>query len=147
MSNHTSSNQSHEEYVKSELVAAGISQFSMRRFTSSYLHHVIHPDEHIKAAMFGRRKGEPGGIFGFEEGLLVATDRRVVYIIHRPGYTKMDEISYDVVSGVELSVAGLYASVTLFTKLTNYTLSFARPKSARKFADFIEERTLDTKPS
>jgi len=94
------------------------------------------------AAVFGRRK-ESEGFFGFVEGLLVATDKRVIFLDHRPGYTTMDEVSYDVVSGVNLSSTLLYASVILFTKISNYKLSFANHTSAQKFADYVETRVIE----
>lgn len=128
--------------VKSELKSAGISEYGLKRFTSSYLPHVIHPGEHVMAAVFGRLK-EHEGFFGFVEGMLVATDKRVIFIDHRPGYTTMDEITYDVVSGVNLSTTLFYASVTLYTRVANYQVSFASIKSARRFVEYIEKRRID----
>lgn len=93
------------------------------------------------AAVAGRNK-ETEGIFGFVEGMLVATDRRVLYVYHYPGYTTLDEISYDVVSGVNLSRSFRTASVKLFSKVGTYTLSHAQPVAARKFVDYIERRPL-----
>lgn len=135
--------QTHVDRIKSELKEAGVSQIGMHRFTITYLPKVIHPDEHIMAAVFGRRKVSEG-VFGFVEGALVATDQRVLFIDHRPGYSTTDEVSYDVVSGVNVSRAGLYASVTLLTRIANYTLSFAKPSCVNRFADYIETRTIDT---
>lgn len=132
--------------VEKELRNAGISRIGMLRFTSTYLPNVIHQDEHVLAAVYGHRREGSGGVFGYEEGLLVATDRRVLYVIHRPGYTSMDEIAYDKLSGIHVSRAIPFAAVTLFTKIGDYTLSFARPKVAQKFADYIEQSVIDLKP-
>lgn len=133
----------HIERIKRELQEVGISWLGLQRFTSRYLPQVVHKNEHIHGAIFGRRK-ESEGIFGFVEALLVATDKRIIFVDHRPGYTTMDEVSYDMVSGVNVSTAGFYASVTLFTKIANYHLSYSRIQAAQQFADYIEKRVIDT---
>lgn len=130
-----------KERIEKELDAVGVIHRNMHPFTSSYLPRVLHDEEHIRAAVFGRRK-ESEGFFGFVEGMLVATDERVIFLDHRPGYTTMDEISYDNVSGVNLSTTIIYASVTLFTKIMNYKISFAGHKAARLFTDYIENRAI-----
>lgn len=140
MNNAGTTDKDHAERVNRELQSAGISKLALHKFTTHYLPRVIHPDEHIQAAVYGRHK-ESEGLFGLIEGALIATDKRVIFINHQPGYTTMDEVGYDKVSGVNLSRAGFYASVTLFTKIANYTLSFASPKPAKKFTDSIESRT------
>lgn len=142
----TTQSTTHTERVKSELKRSGVSSIALLRFTGRYLPKVIHENEHIKAAVFGRHK-ESEGLFGFAEGMLVATDIRIIYLDHRPGYTTMDEISYDVVSGVNVSTIGLHSSLTLFTKIANYTVSFAKLVCVRKFADYIEKQRIDFKPS
>ncbi len=132
----------HAERIKAELMKAGFSRMNLRRFTSSHLPKVIHRDEHIMAAVSGRRK-ESEGFFGFVEGMLVATDKRVIYIDHRPGYTSMDEISYDVISGVNLSKTLISSSVTLFSKVNNYVVSYVKPVCAEKFANYVEQHALE----
>lgn len=129
----------HKDRIKEELRQAGITPLGKFRFSGIYLPEVIHEDEHIEAAMFGRHK-ELQGFFGAVEGMLVATDKRVLFIDHRPGYTTMDEFTYDVVSGVNMTKAIYNASVTLYTKVNNYRLSYVSKESAKKFVDYIENR-------
>ena len=136
----------HTERVRSELKRAGVSSLALLRFTGRYLPKIIHENEHIEAAVFGRHK-ESEGLFGFAEGMLVATDIRVIYLDHKPGYTTMDEVSYDVISGVNVSTIGLHSSLTLFTKIANYTVSFAKSVCVKKFANYIEKRRIDFKSS
>ena len=131
-----------EERIVAELEGAGVFHPSRHPFTSNYLPRAIHDDEHIMAAVFGRKK-ESEGFFGFVEGILVATNLRVLFLDRRMGYTSMDEISYDVVSGVNISSTLIYASVTLFTKVANYKLSFTNHTAAQKFADYVESRVLE----
>jgi general stress protein 26 len=139
MSNTTTIGQEQAGKIRRELQLAGASQLMLRKFTLRYLPRVIHPDEHIEAVVCGRHR-EVGEIFGFAESSLVATDRRVLYINHQPGYTTMDEVGYENVSGINFTRAGLYAGVTLFTKIATYTLSFANPRCVKGFVDYIEDR-------
>ncbi len=132
-------NQEKSERIVAELEGAGIYHHARHPFMNNYLPRFIHDDEHIMGAVFSRRK-ESEGFFGFVEGLLVATNERVLFLDHRAGYTTMDEVSYDVITGVHLSTTLLYSSVTLLTKVTNYKLSFANHTSARKFVDYIQSR-------
>ena len=129
----------HKDRIKEELHRAGVTTLGRYRFSGMYLPEVIHEDEHIEAAIFGRHK-ELQGFFGAVEGMLVATDKRVIFIDHRPGYTTMDEFTYDVISGVNITKAIYNASVTLYTKVSNYRLSYVGKESAKKFANYIEER-------
>lgn len=133
----------HKDRIKEELHRAGVTTLGRYRFSGIYLPEVIHEDEHIEAAIFGRHK-ELQGFFGAVEGMLVATDKRVLFIDHRPGYTTMDEFTYDVVSGVNMTKAIYNASVTLYTKVNNYRLSYVAKQSAKKFVDYIENR-LETR--
>jgi general stress protein 26 len=104
---------------------------------------VIHENETINAAIFGHHKnGE--GLLEYSEGILVATNLRIIYLDHRPGFTTMDEIAYDVISGVNITEAGVGSSLALFTKIGNYTISFARRKSVERFADYVEHMRVDT---
>lgn len=137
----TSYERNHQKRVHEELRNAGVSWLGLYKFTSRYVPRVIGLKEHIKAVVFGRQK-EAEGFFGVIGGGLVATNARIIYIDHRPGYTTMDEISYGVVSGMNMVQAGPYASLTLYTKIGNYHLSFAKPDCVRRFAAYIDMRRL-----
>jgi len=133
----------HSEKVRNELKRAGLSHLATLRFTSRYLPKVIHAGETIDAAIFGHHKNKEG-LLNYSEGILVATDQRVIYLDHRPGFTTMDEMTYEIISGINITEAGVGSSLTLFTKIGNYTISFARRASVQKFADYIEHKRVDT---
>lgn len=138
--------QDHINRIRRELKEAGIIAVNMARFSSGYIPRIIHTDEHILAAIYGHRK-EGKGIFGYEVGLLIATDQRVMYIIHRPSFTTLDEMQYDLISGVNIVNTGLFASITLYTGIANYILSFVRPKAAQHFVNTIEQILLEKRKS
>lgn len=130
---------SHIERVKRELSDAGVTWHGLLRAEARYLPSVIHNDEHVKAAVYGRTKDG--------SAMLVATDRRILFVDKKPMVTISDELSYEVVSGVGLTQEkGLTAGITLFTRIGNYTVRFANMKSVKKFEAYIESHRLEGKP-
>lgn len=133
----------HNERIKGELKAAGATSFGMSKFASKFLPSIIHDDEHVKAIVYGRYR-ESSGMLSLSSGMLVATERRVIFLDHKPGYTSVDEISYEVVAGVRETSAGLFSTVTLHTRVADYTIRYANPKGIQKFIHYIESRKLET---
>lgn len=122
--------------VEQELLAAGAPAYGIRwNSDTKYLHNIIHDNEHIHAAIFGR--GEDGF------ALMAATDARLIYLDKKPAYVKTDDITYDVVSGVSFGQVGVLATVTVHTHVRDYMLGRVSSKCARKFVAYIEERCLE----
>jgi len=125
----------HKQRVAQELRAAGVSSLTMYRMESRYMPTIIHAKEHIMGVVYGQ------GSEGF--AMLVATDRRVVYLDKKPLFMKEDEVTYDVVSGMSFSSAGVGSTVTLHTRVKDYTLRTFNKKSAAIFVAYIESRRLE----
>lgn len=132
----TNNDANHVANIKKELREAGVSAFGMMKFAVNYLPNVVGVNEQIHGVVYGRYKSG-AGLLAYTEGMLIATDRRIIFLDHKPGYTAMDEITYDIVSGVKLSTAG-WTAVTLHTRIGDYTIRFANTKSANKFVQYIE---------
>ncbi|MFA5003756.1 MAG: PH domain-containing protein [Candidatus Saccharimonadales bacterium] len=132
----------HTQRIKDELRATGMTAYGSAKFASRYLPSVIHPNEHIKAAVYGRYR-EGAGLLSFTAGMLVATDRRIIFLDHKPGYTAMDEVTYQVVAGVKGNAAWPFAAVTLHTRMNDYTIRYANAHSVDKFTHYIEKRRLE----
>ncbi len=127
--------QSNEERVKEELKALGMSPFAMLRMESRYAPKIIHPDEYLGGVIYGRYSGG--------HAMIMATDRRVIFVDRKPLFVHEDEIDYRVVSGVTLHFTGLVFTITLHTKIKDYTLRTFNEKCARGFVEYIEARTLE----
>lgn len=110
------------------------------KFAVKHLPKFLHPDEHVKGAVYGRH-GE-GGLLGLEEGLLVATDHRILFIDYKPLYTNVAELTYDVVSGVRQVSSGFFAGLTLHTRIGDFALRYVNARCAAKFVSYIEQRRL-----
>jgi hypothetical protein len=135
----------HADRVKRELREAGVRGFGFWKFAVRYLHNLIHKDEHVKGVVYGRYQEAPGAP-AWEEGMLVATDRRIMFVDRKPGYLRADNITYDVVSAVEDSKAGPFSAVTLYTRMGNFTLRFVKRSCAECFVRYVESRRLESLP-
>jgi uncharacterized pyridoxamine 5'-phosphate oxidase family protein len=141
--NSGASSRSHNERVRRELRQVGATSYGLTKFASKYLYRVIHGEEHVRAAVYGRYREDEGQL-GFNEGMLVATDYRIIFLDHKPGYTAMKELTYDSVSGVQYLAAGPFAAVTLHTRIGDFTLRYANRRCAKNFVDYIEIRRIDS---
>lgn len=130
---------SHYDRVQSELSKAGVSRYGLLRAEGRNLPNIIHPEEHIKAAVYGRTTDG--------SAMLVATDRRIIFYDKKPLITISDEISYEVVSGIGVNREnGVRASLTLFTRMGEYTIRYASPRAVDTFKSYIETNRLEGTP-
>lgn len=127
-----------EQQVRQELREAGLNRLDMLTIESHYIHHLIHPNEHIQAAVSGRSN------LGALPALIIATNLRVIYLHRIPLFMTMDEISYDLVTGISYNKIGpWFAAVTLHTRNGDYELTFVNLRAANKFVEIMEQSSID----
>lgn len=117
-----------------ELAQAGVTTYGLLKAESRYLPKILHKGEHIQAVIYGQHHSN--------SAMLIATDERVIYLDKKPMATFLDEVTYDVVSGIELDIHTFFATVTLHTAVTNYVIRFVNIRCADNFVDYIEEQRL-----
>jgi len=122
--------------IRTQLTDAGMNSYGFLKAETRHLPSIIHDDEMIGAAIYGR--AEEGG-----SGMLVATSSRLLYLDHKLFFRKTDEIAYDVISGVSTNKQGKYNSITVHTKLGDFNLRFVNDKSARRFVRYIEKNQVE----
>lgn len=125
----------HKTRIKQELIAAGVTSYGLRKPTIHNLPSVIHPDEHIKGVIYGWRDKNTATI--------VATDRRLIYMDHKPFFRINDEISYDFVSGISHNAQGRFSGVIIHTRAGDYNLRFVNTECAKVFVQYIESRGIE----
>jgi hypothetical protein len=108
---------------------------AMMSTESRYLPSLIHTDEILGGVVFGKHAD------GY--AMLVATDRRIIFLDKKPLFVNEDEMTYDVIGGISISRAGIGTTVTLHTRLKDYTLRTFNQESAQKFVHYIELRCLE----
>lgn len=126
---------SHTERIQLEVKNAGVSKVGHWKLGTRYLPHIIHPNEHIGGVVYGWN--DEGSV------MLVATDRRIIYLDKKPLFFDEDEVTYDVVSGVSFSKAGLASTVVLHTRVKDYKVKTFNEKSAGIFIECIEAQVLE----
>lgn len=127
----------HVERIKLELQKAGMTNYGLLKGEARHLPSLIHKDEHIHGVVYGRAE--------HSSAMIVATDKRVLYLDHRVLFNKSDELTYDVVSGVSFNKQSGYAGIVLHTRLGDFSLRFVNLSCAKKFVDYVESRQIETK--
>lgn len=125
----------HAARIKTQLKNLGMTRYGLWKMESRYLPHVVHPDETIEAVTYG--------LAGDSSAMLVATDRRVIFLDKKPLFISQDEITYDVVSGVNYNRAGVGSTVTLHSRVKDYTIQTLNEHCAQQFVSYIETRCLE----
>lgn len=122
--------------IHQELIAVGVGKVGLHTPEVKQLAHVLHPEEHIGGAVYGKYAGSLAW--------LVATNHRIIFMDKKPSYMTFDELTYDVVSGVKSTKAGLFTAVTLHTRVNDYTLVYVPAKAVQIFMQYIEKRRLES---
>ena len=131
----TKPTEKHIQRIREELKKVGVSRYGLAKSESRYLPHIIHQTEKIGGVVYG----------WYENGMamIIATDKRVIFLDKKPLFTTKDEITYDVVSGVRIDVGALYTSATLHTRVKDYSLKYVNPGCAKTFVKYIESQRLE----
>jgi PH (Pleckstrin Homology) domain-containing protein len=122
--------QTHLARIANDLKKLGVSKFGLMMAESKYLPKIIQSDEPITGVVYGHH----------EDGyaMLVATDRRVIFLDKKPLFTNQDDIDYGVVSGVSNGHGTFANTVTLHTRVKDYAIKTHNRKCALGFVRFIE---------
>lgn len=127
----------HRKRIREELKALGVTDYGLWKLSSRYLFHVIHANEEIGGIVYGH------SLTG--SSMLIATDQRVVFLDKKPFFFNEDEVRYDLVGGVSFSHVGAASTVTLHTRIQDYTIKTFNNKCAQGFVDYIETKVLEHK--
>jgi len=123
----------HKKRITKELREAGVTAWGFLKMETRRLPEIIHEDEKIGGVVYGRTTGEKIG-----SAMLIATDKRVIFLDVKPFFSTSDEVAYRVVSGVKTNQVGSFASVTLHTRVKDFGLKYVNIKCAKIFKNFIE---------
>ncbi|HVA10724.1 MAG TPA: PH domain-containing protein [Candidatus Dormibacteraeota bacterium] len=122
----------HYDRIKAELRENGAVIYDLMVPETHYLPFIIQPNEHIKGAVYGRSKAG--------RGVMVATDRRVLFVDKQPLHLYCDEIPPDTVSCVTRTHHGPVGTVTLCTPEGGRTIRTLNQKNAANFVNYVSSR-------
>lgn len=126
---------SHRQRIIQELKNLGVSKLALATTESHYLPSIIHENEHIGGVAYGYH---PDGF-----AMLIATDLRVIFLDKKPLFSKEEELTYDVISGVSYGHVAFSSTITLHTRVRDYPIQTFNDTSARIFVEYIESRCLE----
>lgn len=126
---------SHKQRIKDELKYVGVSNLAQHKGEGRHLSELIHDDEHIMGAVYGQ--------YDEGSGMLIATDKRIIFFDKKPLFKTVDELTYDVVSGIKIVKQGLFSGIVLHTRAGDYALRYVNPKSATVFKKYLESHLLE----
>lgn len=121
--------------IRRELLDAGITLYGLLKSESRYLPKIMHDNEHVEAIVYGQHHSS--------SVMLIATDERIVFLDKKPMATMFDEVSYEVISGIEFDIHIFFATLVLHTPVKNYDIKFANLRCAERFARHIEKQRLE----
>lgn len=122
------------ERVRREMLDAGVTLYGLHKSESRVLPKVLHPDEHVEAVVYGQHHSS--------SVMLVATNERIIFLDKKPMALFLDEVTYEVVSGIEFEIHTLFATLILHTPVKNYDIHMANLHCAENFARHIEAHRL-----
>lgn len=128
-------NPKHVARVRRELEEAGVTRYGFMKLSTRAVPEIIRLDERIGGAVYGRVNSG--------SAMLIATDQRIIFIDRKPFFSTSDELTYDVVSGVQIHTAGPFCTVVLHTRINDYKLRYVNENCAKKFVQFIENRRIN----
>lgn len=131
-----------KERIREELIKAGMTPYGLSKFNTRFLPTLIKDGERIHAVVYGRHIEGPG-FLNWVDRMMVATNHRVISFNHKPGYTDHDVFTYDVVNGVDASVAGPFRAVTLDTRTGKVTLRFVNKRCSDTFIKYVLNRRME----
>lgn len=131
------------ERIRQELRDAFATPYGLIKQEARFLHNIVEDDEHVKAVIYGLY-GENGfGIQTSNSGMLVATDKRLIFIDRKPLFSDVDEFGYELILGINTNIAPIFAAVELHTANKEYHFRNVNKKCARHFEKYIESRVID----
>ncbi len=127
--------------IKKELKAAKVTSYGLLKQEARYLHVLIEEDEHIKAVVYGLY-GDGKGVQS-SSGMMVATDRRMIFIDKKPLFTDIDEFGYGAILGINVNNAMFFSSVIIHTANKEYRFRNVNRKCARQMKLYIESNVVE----
>jgi hypothetical protein len=123
--------------LEDKLKKLGADRYDLALPETKVLARIIRPTEQILGIVYGRYK------FGSEEplvgrGALIATSDRVILLDKKPLFVHMDEVIYNVVSGVSYGRVGFIGTITMKCKAGDVQIRTFNQRCARNFVTAVE---------
>lgn len=132
----------HAQKIKASISSLGADEYDLMLPETHVLPLIIQPDERIEGIIYGHYLQETPKEPVRGRGVLVATDKRIMLIDHKPLYLKNAEYPYEVVSTISLNSGALAHTITLGTRVGNVSIRTRNRRSATIFISALEKHLI-----
>lgn len=120
------------ESIKAQLRFIGAGKFILARGEIRELPGILWDDEQILKVAYGIHEGGTG--------LLLATDKRLLFVDKRFFHLRCDEIPYDFIMGAKFKLGMFTGTLIIPSRVSDLELKGIPKRQAREFAEFIDEK-------
>ena len=96
---------------------------------------ILHTNERIGGVIAGQ--SDKGYM------MIIATNNRIIVLDCKPDFTDTEDIIYDAIVGVEVTHLGPFYTVTLQTRLGDFSIYTLYEKAARSFKEYLNESRIE----
>ena len=116
--------------VKQQLRDAGATLYEIAKQETVELARILFDDEKIEAFMYGYYEA------GF--GLLVATNKRIIFVDKRFYNLKVEDIPYNTVNSVEYHLGIFFGVGKIYTRAQNFNFWWVKKSNLMNFCNFVD---------
>lgn len=100
----------------------------------SQLPKILMKDEKIEKLVYGIGPGGPA--------IMVATDRRLLFVDKAFLHLTVEDVMYDSISSIECSEGPWFATIKIYCKAKEIEFRYVNKTNAHEFDDYVEKRML-----
>jgi hypothetical protein len=123
--------------IMKSLRSIGVDWYCLHLPETHSLPQLMQPGETILGVVYGRYRHSDGRPVG--RGMLAATDKRLVLVDKKPLFLHVDEITYEVVSGITYSATAAAKIVTVNTRMGDIRMRVLSKRSFDNFVTAVEQ--------
>lgn len=121
--------------VRTQLRAVGASSYQLAKQEIVELAKLLGHSENIQAFMYG--------FYDAGYGMLVATNRRILFIDKRFYNLKVEDIPYAVVNSVEYHLGFFFGTAKLYTRAQNFYFWWVKKRDLLNFCEYVDGKMLE----
>lgn len=120
--------------IEKELKNVGMKMYGLMKSETKELPHILAENETIHGCIYGQYKGG--------SGMLVATNRRLIFLDKKPMHLLMEEMTYERIVDIGADWQPFFSKVTVNARAEKYVFKYVNTRCARIFVRYLEMAVL-----
>lgn len=120
--------------IEKELRNVGIKTYGLMKSETKELPHILSENETIKGCIYGQYKGG--------SGMMVATNKRLIFLDKKPMHLLMEEMTYESIVDIGADWQPFFSKVTVNARAEKYVFKYVNSRCARIFVRYLETAVL-----